>query len=142
MTSPTLLKTRRAFLKTTVFVSGTALLVTGLNFTVKPGTRTIAEKLISYLDHPELARKLGRSIFREHAHLNELSLEQMTDLVLQDAGLKRESVTYLSLYDDLEIYRKTVHDDFATENVLRVDGWLLSKTEAHLCTLLTLYEKG
>ena len=30
-------------------------------------------------------------------------------------------------------------EDFMNENIILVDGWVLSSTEAHLCALLHLY---
>ena len=98
--------------------------------------------LTSHLDYPELAIQLGESIIKNDPHLATLTLDQMTSIVLNDAGFSREKVTYFSLLNNFDAYRRTVHKDFAIENILHVDGWVLSATEAHLCALFYLYKSS
>lgn len=142
MTSQTHLKTRRAFLKAGILIGGAALVGSGIKFAWNPDTRTIARLLTSHLDYPELAIQLGESIIKNDPHLATLTLDQMTSIVLNDAGFSREKVTYFSLLNNFDAYRRTVHKDFAIENILHVDGWVLSATEAHLCALFYLYKSS
>ncbi|GMR06269.1 MAG: hypothetical protein BMS9Abin25_0854 [Gammaproteobacteria bacterium] len=142
MKQKNMLKRRRAFLKTGLFITGAAVIGTGLNFTVRPETQSIARILTHYLDYPDLAIQLGKSIVKNEPALAKLTIEQLTDLVLQDAGLKKEQLTYYSLLTNKDSYRKTVHKDFDMENIVHVDGWVISRTEAHLCALLYLYDNA
>ncbi len=142
MTSQTHLKTSRAFLKAGILIGGAALVGTGIKFAANPDTQTIARLLTSHLAYPELAIQLGGSILKNDTQLATLTLDQMTNIVLNDAGFNREKVTYFSLLNNFDAYRRTVHEDFAIENILHVDGWVLSATEAHLCALLYLYKNS
>jgi len=142
MKQKNMLKNRRVFLKTGLFITGAAVIGTGLNFTVRPETQYIARILTHYLDYPDLAIQLGKSILKNEPALAKLTIEQLTDLVLQDAGLKKEQLTYYSLLTNIGSYRKRVHKDFDMENIVHVDGWVISRTEAHLCALLYLYDNA
>ncbi len=142
MKQKNMLKNRRVFLKTGLFITGAAIIGTGLNFIVRPETQYIARILTHYLDYPDLAIQLGKSILKNEPALAKLTIEQLTDLVLQDAGLKKEQLTYYSLLTNIGSYRKRVHKDFDIENIVHVDGWVISRTEAHLCVLLYLYDNA
>ncbi len=134
-----MLKSRRSFLKTGLVLSGTALVGVGLNFTFNPGSHFIARQLTSYLQYRHLANDIGGSLIRDNSALQELSLDQMVDLVLEDAGLNRSDISLFSLFDQLNTYRNQAREDFINENIIIVDGWVLSATEAHLCALLHIY---
>ncbi|MFW2439470.1 MAG: hypothetical protein ACN4GR_08880 [Arenicellales bacterium] len=135
-------KSRRTFLKTGIFIAGAAVIGTGLNFTIRPETRSIARMLTHYLDYPDLAIQLGSSLIKNEPALAQLTIEQMTDLALQDVGLNKDQLSYYSLLTNIDNFRKAVHKDFDMENILHVDGWVISRTEGHLCALLYLYENA
>jgi hypothetical protein len=142
MTSQTHIKTRRTFLKAGILIGGAALVGTGIKFAWNPDAETIARLLTSHLAYPDLAIELGETIIKDDPRLANLTLDQMTDIVLKDAGFDREKVSYFSLLRNFDAYRRTVHEDFAIENILHVNGWVLSATEAHLCALLYLYKSN
>ncbi|MEA1889861.1 MAG: hypothetical protein U9N50_08795 [Pseudomonadota bacterium] len=136
------LKSRRAFLKTGIFITGAVVIGTGLNYAIRPDTQPIARMLTHYLDYPDLAIQLGGSLIKNEPALAQLTLEQMTELVLQDVGLKKDQLSYYSLLTNMDNYRKAIHKDFDIENIVHVDGWVISRTEGHLCALLYLYENA
>ncbi len=135
-----LLKGRRIFLKTGLLVAGTAAIGAGLNYAISPETRSIARILIHYLDYTDLAEQLGKSILKDNPALAALDIDAMTDLALKDAGLTRDDLSYFSLVNNIDDYRKQVHKEFDLENIVHVDGWIISRTEAHLCALLVAYD--
>ncbi len=135
-------KSRRVFLKTGIFIAGAAVIGTGLNYAKRPETRAIARILTHYLDYPDLAIQLGSSLIKNEPALAQLTIEQMTELVLQDVGLQKDQLTYYSLLTNIDNYRKAIHKDFDMENIVHVDGWVISRTEGHLCALLYLYENA
>jgi len=131
---------RRTFLKTGLILTGAIAAGVILDKTIRPNTQAISRILTRYLDYPDLARELGKSIIKNEPGLAKLSIEQMTELALQDAGLSKGNLIYSSLLTNMEFYRKTVRNDFDTENIVHVNGWVISRTEAHLCALLYLYD--
>jgi|GEM_PF-3095749 len=142
MKQKTMLKSRRAFLKTGIFITGAVAIGTGLNYAIRPDTQSIASILTHYLDYPDLAIQLGSSLIENEPGLAQLTIEQMTELALQDVGLQKDQLTYYSLLTNIDNYRKAIHKDFDVENIVLVDGWVISRTEGHLCALLYLYENA
>ena len=140
MSRPSLLKSRRSFLKSGLILSGAAAAGIGRGMSIHPDNMTIVRQLISYLQYHQLADRIGEHYLDKEKHLKNLSLEQMTDVVLHDAGLKRDQLTYLTLIGQLETYRQKVHEEFANEKIVFIDGWVISETEAHLCSLLYFYD--
>ena len=136
------LKSRRVFLKTGIFITGAVAIGTGLNYAIRPDTQSIAGILTHYLDYPDLAIQLGSSLIKNEPALAQLTIEQMTELALQDVGLQKDQLSYYSLLTNIDNFRKAVHKDFDMENIVRVDGWVISRTEGHLCALLYLYENA
>ena len=136
------LKSRRVFLKTGIFITGAVAIGTGLNYAIRPDTQSIASILTHYLDYPDLAIQLGSSLIKNEPALAQLTIEQMTELALQDVGLQKDQLSYYSLLTNIDNFRKAVHKDFDMENIVRVDGWVISRTEGHLCALLYLYENA
>jgi len=134
-----MLKSRRSFLKTGIILSGTALVGASLTFSFNPSNKFIARQLTGYLQYHHLANVIGDSVIRNDTNLQGLSLQQMIDLVLEEAGLGRSDVSLFSLFNQLETFRNAAREDFMNENIILVDGWVLSSTEAHLCALLHLY---
>lgn len=139
MTQKNMLVKRRTFLKTGIVAAG--VLVTGvvLNQHYKPRSRIIARQLMSYLQHHELANKIGASVIASDTALHQLSLDQLINITLEDVDLDWSDFSLFKSNSQLSRFQDQVREDFINENITLVSGWFLSVTEAHLCAVLHRY---
>jgi hypothetical protein len=133
------LKSRRKFLFAGLFTGGAVLIGAGLDYKYKPRSRIIARQLINYLQTHHLANITGASLIANDRSLQALSLDQLIDKALDDANLKRSDFSLFKSTSQLEHFQHQVRQDFTDENIVLVNGWFLSVTEAHLCALLHRY---
>ncbi len=133
------LKSRRSFLLAGIFTGGAVLIGAGLDYKYKPRSRIIARQLMSYLQTHHLANITGASLIAGDAYLQGLSLDQLIDMVLADANLSRSNFSLFKSYSQLDHFQHQVREDFSNENIVLVNGWVLSVTEAHLCAVLHRY---
>ena len=134
---------RRAFLKTVASTS----LITGLPLSLvscghEDSLEATARYLIGQLEFPETANKVGRLYITLTPEIEKQSYENLTENILSilDVELDTLSTENFSLLD--EKIREKVHQDFVDENVVKLKGWMLSKTEAMLCALASTYSKN
>ena len=139
MTQANLLVKRRTFLKAGVVAAGAVVTGAVLYNKYKPRSRIIARQLISYLQSQHLADKIGASYIASNAALHQLSLDQLIDLALEDVNLIRIDFSLFKSNSQLDRFQKQVRQNFIDENIVLVDGWVLSVTEAHLCAVLHRY---
>ncbi len=134
---------RRTFLKTvasTVLVSSVPLSL--ISCGSKDSLEAIAKHLISQLEFPEEANKVGRLYITLAPEIEKQSYEALTEGVLAMLGVKLDTLSTENLgFLDSKI-REKVHQDFVDENVVKLKGWMLSKTEATLCALASAYSKN
>jgi hypothetical protein len=105
--------------------------------TSAPAKATTAEQaILSILHHREAASQIG------YAALETLPAFRNQPLlladILGDLGLDQESVLRL---DQAEIGARLIqriHDEFASQRTVMLDGWILSLTETRLCALAAL----
>jgi hypothetical protein len=97
--------------------------------------KSATTKALSYpLDLSEICdRKTLIQIGNTYMKLtNETDKRYLKELLVQDAGM---------IDNELKIGLKSkVEEDFNTGNTILVDGWLLSRTEARQCALLSKSE--
>jgi len=133
------LKSRRKFLFAGLFTGGAVLIGAGLDYKYKPRSRIIARQLINYLQTHHLANITGASLIANDSSLQGLSLDQLIDKTLDNANLNRSDFSLFKSTSQLESFQHQVRLDFTNENIVLVNGWFLSVTEAHLCALLHRY---
>jgi hypothetical protein len=139
MKQKNMLKSRRTFLITGIAAGSAAVIGVGLNHKYKPRSRIIAKQLVSYLQVHHLANIIGASLIARDETLQGMNIDQLIDLVLDDAALSRGGIFEFKPAFQLETFHRQVRADFTNENIVLVNGWVLSTTEAHMCALLHRY---
>lgn len=132
------MSSRRGFLKTGLVLSGTALVGGGLWYKKIMHTRAIAEQLVYFLDYPEIAVVVGQGLLDSDETLYNISLDEMIDRLLRDIGLNKEQLPEITHGQLLKILHRQVRTDFSDERIVLINGWVLSRTEAQLCSIQTL----
>jgi hypothetical protein len=97
---------------------------------------TLAERLVGALRQRASAATVGRAYLAAHpadAGLERLTADLADDLCRQQCAPWRTTPAGLRA-----AFARRVRDDFAIGRVTRVDGWVLSLTEARLCGLAAL----
>jgi len=126
---------RRTFCKALLYVASGASVASGC--TDSPTNRAeLTRFLVMQIAHPDAADGIGSSYIRKDIEINPLSVDQLTDVIIHQLGINTNDLSAISLQDVGERLADRVHQDFAEESVVAVDGWLLSKTEARLCALV------
>lgn len=95
-----------------------------------------AESLLAAFEHPHSAAAVGRAYLASHpddADAGRLVEAVTTRLHCQGCDPARAGKGTLRA-----AISRQVRDDFANSRVVRVDGWVLSATEAQLCGLAAL----
>lgn len=132
---------RRAFLKcatSSTLVALLSALSIGCGFG-KLNVETIARRMIETLNHHHRARELGAALVSRVPELESQSYESLTRKLLATLEIELEEISH----DTLESLDALLHDqvrrDFLEENVVIVEGFMLSRTEALLCSLAFIY---
>jgi hypothetical protein len=100
----------------------------------------LAERLVGTLRQPKSAARIGRAFLA--AHPSEAEVERLTDKLAEDLCRHCRAPERLCPVDLRALFSRQVWEDFATGRVMRVDGWILSATEARLCGLTALVGMG
>ena len=132
------MNSRRGFLKTSVLLGGGALVGGGLFYSKLKHTRGMAGLLVSFLEYPQLALTVGQGVLKSDPTAYNISLEQMIDTLLQGINTSRDQLPEMPPEQLLDALHQRVRADFENEQIILVNGWLLSRTEAYLCSLLAL----
>ena len=128
--------TRRTFFS---FAGGAAVMAIGL-FTTQAvcpppsQKKKIVEQLLNILPHEE-AKYLGRRLLPKQTGWTDrvrLASELLGDLLSNSGGGQEDSTDLATLVE------QRCREDFAGRRVVDMDGWVLSHTEAKLCTLHAL----
>jgi hypothetical protein len=101
-----------------------------------PSGRGAADRLVAVLRRPASAAVVGRAYLAGHpaeADRAWLAAQLGGDLRCQDCDPARSDATRLRAG-----LARQLRADFAQSRVVRVDGWVLSVTEARLCALAAL----
>jgi len=127
---------RRRFLVGLAVLAGGGAALVGLWFHHVAGpsrrVRARAERLfLSYFPEPEAIRPLGESYLE--AHPGEADHGRLIELVLDELGVVEELGTDRAF--GLRI-SALVRADFAAGRTLRLQGWIVSRTECRLAALV------
>ena len=133
---------RRTLLKTGLITGGASLAGIGASlYIVRQGEhRALAEILLQLLENRERAAILGRSLRAREGDLAGISLLQINAYLLQVLELEHAERAEIAPALLIERMHSRVQRDFSEENTVVASGWLLSRSEAHLCALAALME--
>lgn len=129
------MNTRRSFLAAGVLIGGGALIGGGLHYRGQLNDRKLAQLLTSFLDYADLAKSTGKRILNTDTSLNQPSFDRLIDDLLNSVETSRGEVLNLTRESLLQKLHERIKLDFIEENIVIVDGWILSKTEASMCVL-------
>ena len=99
-------------------------------------TQKAIDTLINLLRHHGVAAHLGRLNVETHPSLQSLTRKQLTSEILADIGLDFDTFEQTDPELIRQLLDERIRQDFTEEQVVTVDGWLLSQTEAKICALL------
>jgi hypothetical protein len=118
---------RRAFLAG--LLAGLCLAAAGRVFArARPGVGAADHPLAALLRHPESAAAIGARYLRDHPDERSAALR----LARPPGGVAPDRSAWRGAL------RSECARDFAEGRVVRVDGWILSRTEARLCAAVEL----
>lgn len=129
------MSTRRSFLATGILIGGGVLIGGSLHYRGQLNDRKLARLLASFLDYEDLAKSTGKRILNTDTRLKQPSFAHLIDDLLNSVETSRDAVLNLTRESLLQKLHERIKLDFIEENVVIVDGWILSKTEASMCVL-------
>jgi hypothetical protein len=130
---------RRRFLQLAIWLS-----TFGLTVTVPPSARSttgvtlnfVGRKLTRSLVDKRSAHVIGRQYLKIHPE------EASVDLLIRLLCCDRSQSLFALANEGDRVFRKLIlaqqRDDFAKSRTVNLKGWILAKTEARLCALVTL----
>ncbi len=126
---------RRTFLKVIGTTAAVGLLPIYLVGCSKVDINTAGAQMMAELDHIDIASEIGAMYIEQTADLQSATYEQIAQIMLNKLALtiSKKDLTALSAR-----LREQVNQDFISENVVIIDGWMLSNTEATLCALASV----
>jgi hypothetical protein len=116
---------RRRFCRTALGMM--ALGVVASTPALLPRWRDSLHDLAALFRHPDSARRIGKHLLARGTAALDRSAPLHLDLAAMDGREARRSAL-----------RQQAMQDYAAGNVVLVDGWVLSRTEAQLCALVAL----
>ena len=132
--------TRRVFLRNLLLLTGGAFAASGCEHQQdqadRPDARAVAEELGKMLEFRNLAMEIGSTFILTDHSMQELPLRVHVDQLLESIGTRLDDLTFESLPQLKEPFSDRVRKDFIDEDIVSVDGWVLSQTEARLCAVL------
>lgn len=131
---------RRSFLKTLASLcalaglSGTVHLLSRLGR--PPAAEPLALSLAHFFPHDQSAKIVGLEYLRGAPH--EASASVLVDLICSSDPERRGQLAQADARKRRELLRAQQRQDFEQGRIVRVQGWILSETEARLCALAAL----
>jgi hypothetical protein len=93
-------------------------------------------KLTALFIHQESAQAIGRAYLERYPQ--EADIRRLEDQIAQGIAGGRTLLAATSKQEMSKLLSDRVRQDFETEHVVKVQGWILSITEARLCALTAL----
>jgi len=103
---------------------------------------TTAAHLIQMLHYRQRAKTLGHAFIEQTPRLQDKSHRHFTREILAYLNVSPKNVSKETLHALPDKLRHQVTKDFEQENVVVVNGFMLSKTEALLCSLVATYTEN
>jgi hypothetical protein len=92
--------------------------------------------LTALLRHRESARIIGREYLRQYPH--ESDTQMLAGLIATACGGCDAPLLEAAEKEPQSLLEQTLRRDFEAEKVVKIQGWILSTTEARLCALAAL----
>jgi hypothetical protein len=129
---------RRTFLLLALGAGGAMLVAPDLPHALSAwltGHSPLAIKISALPSHRQSARVVGLAYLQQYPHEADerLLLERLAASVAGGEALSRSSDQELKA-----LLASAIRQDFAAERVVKIQGWILSATEARLCALSAL----
>lgn len=128
---------RRRLLRLMIGVAaGLALYPSGQTSGWRDQHDELAARLAALFSQPQSAAAIGQAYLQQYAHeADALRLHRLIvrDVVQQGAGLRDAGDAELK-----SLLQQRIWQDFADDRVVKLNGWILSVTEARLCALAAL----
>lgn len=136
MKNLSMIRSRRNLFKlaATSLITVSAGLSTGCDF-FKAEKLTTQQRLIQSLHHLERAQEIGVAFRSLDSVPNFNSLEHLTEELLLWLDLDSKKIQKLSDKTLIKRLSQQIRDDFINEDIVIIDKWMFSKTEAMLCAL-------
>jgi hypothetical protein len=104
---------------------------------------SLHSRLIALFKHQQSARVIGNAYLRQHPEEAALSLLLKNVIAATPAdgfgrGFDADRLRTADEGELREAIERRVRQDFAGDSVVKVDGWILSVTEARLCALAAM----
>lgn len=96
----------------------------------------LAVGLAGLFVHQDSAAQVGRAYLRTFP--GEADAERLVSRLCASDPLKHRTLLNADLKRCVELLALTHRQDFEKGRIVKVDGWILSETEARLCALATL----
>ena len=93
--------------------------------------QTLHSRLITLFDHQQSARVIGRTYLQRYPQ--EADIRVLLKNVVVPDGLSRPGNR-----EFMDVLQWRIRQDFIEEKVVKLQGWILSTTEARLCALTAL----
>jgi|ERR1700683_3412312 hypothetical protein len=127
-------KTRRFVLAYLACAPGLPLMLrSGLGFAAGEGQELDAATLRSLVADPRRARSIGRSYRAQYPAEEHPGV--LTGLIRSSLGLGESAAAPPNRDALISVLDARVRAEFGAGNIVRVDGWVLARTEARLCAL-------
>ena len=126
---------RRTVLKVIGTTAAVGLLPVYLAGCSKVDINSVGAQMMAELDHIDIASEIGAMYIEQAPDLQSATYGPVPPLLLNKLALTISKKDLGALSARL---REQVNQDFISENVVIVDGWMLSNTEATLCALASV----
>jgi hypothetical protein len=97
---------------------------------------SLRAKLTALFIHQESAQAIGRAYLQSYPR--EADIQTLEDQIAQGIAGGRTLLIATGKPQVSKLLTDRIRQDFATDQVVKVQGWILSITEARLCALTTL----
>jgi hypothetical protein len=97
-----------------------------------------ARRLIEVLNYPKKAREIGEIYINQTPETKQRTIDNLTRKILTTLDIDPEIITDKNGSSLHERLQKQVRQDFIDENIVIVNGWMLSRTEISLCSLAAM----
>jgi hypothetical protein len=129
---------RRQFLLLALGLAGSVAAGSRLSGSAEGWLRqgSLGAKLTALFVHQESAQAIGRAYLQRFPQ--EANIRTLEDQIAQGIAGGRTLLVATGKPEISKLLSNRIRQDFATDQVVKVQGWILSITEARLCALTTL----
>jgi hypothetical protein len=127
---------RRVFLGSLLVLGAASGPMRQLRWKIDNPPVMVAERLAALFPHRESAARVGREYLRGHPQ--EASTTALVAHLTRNLDVLASEFRMMSELDLRVHMNQRSQADFRARQVVKVDGWVLSETEARLCALTSL----